>query len=60
MTLPEGVAELYQRLEAAPLSPVWISLVPRESALARAREVESSLLSPKGASCPNLRTLSLN
>src|SRR5882762_3754222 len=40
MKISEKVAAVYDRLEAAPLSPVWISLVPRESALARARERE--------------------
>src|SRR5467141_3137810 len=40
MKISEKVEAVYDRLEAAPLSPVWISLVPRESALARARERE--------------------
>ena len=35
------VAALYDRLEAEPLNPVWISLVPREAAIKRAREIES-------------------
>jgi len=48
MKISEKVKAVYDRLEAAPLSPVWISLVPRESALARAREreLEDSLRRP--------------
>ncbi len=34
------VASIYDRLEAAPLNPVWISQVPREEALARAKQLE--------------------
>ena len=34
------VAALYDRIRQAPLQPVWISLVPRETALARTRELE--------------------
>lgn len=37
--LPEKTVGLYDRLKSAPLNPVWISLVPREAALARARHV---------------------
>jgi allophanate hydrolase len=37
----EIIAEIYDRIESAPLAPVWISLVPRETALARAQELES-------------------
>jgi allophanate hydrolase len=37
------VASIYDRIEAAPLAPVWISLAPREQALARARVVDPSL-----------------
>ena len=33
----EIVESIYDRIEAAPLAPVWISVVPREQALARAR-----------------------
>jgi allophanate hydrolase len=37
-TTPEQViASIYDRIEAGPLNPVWISLVPRELSLARAR-----------------------
>jgi allophanate hydrolase len=32
---------LYDRLQSEPLNPVWISLVPRDAALARAREIEN-------------------
>ena len=48
MSISEKVAAVYDRLEVAPLSPVWISLVPRKSALARARqrELEESLRGP--------------
>jgi allophanate hydrolase len=36
----EVITEAYDRIEAQPLNPVWISLVPRETALARARALE--------------------
>ena len=36
----EKVAELYGRLQSEPLNPVWISIVPKDAALARAREIE--------------------
>ena len=42
MKLSEMVAQIYDRIEAGPLHPVWISLVPRQAALARAQELESS------------------
>src|SRR4029077_2905190 len=32
---------LYDRLHSESLNPVWISLVPRDAALARAREIEN-------------------
>ncbi len=35
------IAALYDRLHTEPLNPVWISLVPREVALERAREIEN-------------------
>ncbi len=41
MSLSEMITSLYGRLENGPLNPVWISLVPREVALERAREVET-------------------
>jgi len=34
------VAEVYDRIRSGPLSPVWISLAPREAALAQARALE--------------------
>jgi allophanate hydrolase len=37
----ERVEALYKRVEAEPLNPVWISLVPREEAVQRAREIET-------------------
>ena len=38
---PTSVLEqVYDRLEATELNPVWISLMPRSQALARAREIE--------------------
>src|SRR5258708_27759130 len=46
MKISEKVSAVYDRLEPAPLTPVWISLVPRESALARAHEVETNAPMP--------------
>jgi len=40
----EVVAEVYRRIAACPLEPVWISLVPREVAIARARKLEADSL----------------
>ncbi len=37
------IDEIYDRIECAPLNPVWISLVPREVSLARAREAKGPL-----------------
>jgi allophanate hydrolase len=34
------VAEVYDRIRSGPLAPIWISLVPRETALAQARALE--------------------
>jgi allophanate hydrolase len=42
MTISERVAAVYDHLEGEPLNPVWISLVPRDRALARAHEIEDS------------------
>jgi allophanate hydrolase len=42
MSLLEMITSLYDRLENAPLNPVWISLVPREVARERARVVKTS------------------
>ncbi|HYM78458.1 MAG TPA: allophanate hydrolase [Candidatus Dormibacteraeota bacterium] len=36
-----AIEALYDRLLAEPLDPVWLSLVPRDAALARAREIEN-------------------
>jgi allophanate hydrolase len=36
-----GIAALYDRLHAEALNPVWISLVPKDVALERAREIEN-------------------
>jgi allophanate hydrolase len=41
MSISETIAAVYERLESAPLNPVWISLAPRERALARAHELEN-------------------
>lgn len=40
----EVVAEVYRRIHAGPIGPVWISLVPREIAIARARKLEADSL----------------
>ncbi len=40
-TPTEVIARIYDRIEAAPLAPVWIAIVPREAALQRARELEA-------------------
>ncbi len=37
----ERVEQAYDRIAREPLAPVWISLVPREAALARARTLET-------------------
>ena len=42
MKISQKVAAIYDRLDGGPLNPVWISLVPRDSALARAHEIENS------------------
>jgi allophanate hydrolase len=41
MSIPNTIAALYDRIERAPLHPVWISLIPREAALERARQLEA-------------------
>jgi allophanate hydrolase len=41
-SLPDRVASVYDRLAQEPLNPVWISLVPEEEALSRARTLERS------------------
>ncbi len=37
----EVVAEIYRAIASGPLEPVWISLVPREVSLTRARKLEA-------------------
>jgi allophanate hydrolase len=37
------IEEIYDRMESGPLGPVWISLVPREVSLKRARAAEGPL-----------------
>ena len=39
-TPSQVIASIYDQIEAGPLHPVWISLVPRESGLARAHAME--------------------
>jgi len=46
----ETISELYDRLEAEPLEPVWISLTHRERTLARARHLASTTLPLTGVS----------
>jgi allophanate hydrolase len=41
LSIPENIAALYRNLEAGPLAPIWISLVPGETAIARARAIEN-------------------
>ncbi len=38
------IASIYDKIEAAPLNPIWISVVPREASLARAKALESDAL----------------
>jgi allophanate hydrolase len=40
----EVVAEVYRRIQSGGLEPVWISLVSRETAISRARKLESDSL----------------
>src|ERR1039458_741101 len=40
------IATVYDRMGAQPLAPVWISVVPREKALARARKLERDPVGP--------------
>ena len=41
LTPEEVVNDIYDRLESAPLHPVWITLVPRAEALARAKALNA-------------------
>jgi allophanate hydrolase len=49
MTPSDVIAAVYERIAAYTDSPVWISLVPREKALARARKLEQA---PMAAALP--------
>ena len=40
------VAQIYDSIAREPIEPVWISIVPREQALARARALEKDPLAP--------------
>jgi allophanate hydrolase len=40
----EVVAEIYRAIASCPLEPVWISLLPRETSLQRARKLEADSL----------------
>ncbi|MEO5926617.1 MAG: allophanate hydrolase [Bryobacteraceae bacterium] len=41
VTPSEVIASIYDKIEAGPLHPVWISVVSRETSLARARALEN-------------------
>jgi allophanate hydrolase len=45
-TPTDVIATVYDRLSTQPLEPVWISVVPREKALARARKLERDPVGP--------------
>jgi allophanate hydrolase len=45
----ELIESIYSRIQSGPLKPVWISLAPRRTSLARARELEND---PMGAVLP--------
>jgi allophanate hydrolase len=59
MTAEDRMNELYDRIASVPLSPVWISLVPREIALARARESQGLLAGLTFAVKDNIDVLGL-
>ena len=40
--ISDRIASIYDRITREPLNPVWISLVPEEEALSRARTLERS------------------
>ena len=42
----QQLAEVYDRISASSLNPVWISLVPRDKAMAMARKLERDPLAP--------------
>jgi allophanate hydrolase len=45
-TPSDVIATIYDRMSAQPLEPVWISVVPREKALSRARKLERDPVGP--------------
>ena len=45
-TPTDVIATIYDRLSTQPLEPLWISVVPREKALARARKLERDPVGP--------------
>ncbi len=45
-TPTDVIATVYDRLSTQPLEPIWISVVPREKALARARKLERDPVGP--------------
>jgi allophanate hydrolase len=45
-TPTDVIATVYDRLITQPLEPIWISVVPREKALARARKLERDPVGP--------------
>lgn len=47
-TPSDVIATVYDRIAAQPLAPVWISVMPREKALARARELERDPAGTRG------------
>jgi len=53
------VNETYDRIESGPLNPVWISLVPRELSLERARRAEGPLAGLTFAVKDNIDVLGL-
>jgi allophanate hydrolase len=44
----EVIADVYDRIDAGPTKPIWISLVPRGEALARARALEKDAAAING------------
>ena len=45
-TPADVIATVYDRLSAQPPAPVWVSIVPREKALSRARKLERDPVGP--------------
>jgi allophanate hydrolase len=43
MSLTTNISAIYDRMEAGPRAPVWISVVPREASLDRARRLEEDV-----------------